>query len=98
VALAALGCYAGSIDGIIGSATTKAIIAFQTAVGLKADGIYGTATAAKALADVSAGKKICTTTTTTTSSSTTTSTAPKTSTTTSTTSVPTTTTTTTTAP
>jgi peptidoglycan hydrolase-like protein with peptidoglycan-binding domain len=66
VALLAVGCYAGSVDGVAGPATTRAIRSFQSADGLSVDGVYGTATKAKLLAAVSAGKKVCTTTTTTT--------------------------------
>jgi peptidoglycan hydrolase-like protein with peptidoglycan-binding domain len=98
IALAALGCYSGRIDGIQGTATAQAIRSFQKAAGLNVDGIYGTATNNQALADVKAGKKICTssstTTTSTTGTSTTTTTKPSgTSTTTTSTSAPTTTTT-----
>ncbi len=97
VALAALGCYSGRIDGIQGSATAQAIRNFQKAAGLTVDGIYGAVTNSQALADVKAGKKVCTssstTTTSTTGTSTTTTTKPSgtTSTTTTSTSAPTTT-------
>jgi peptidoglycan hydrolase-like protein with peptidoglycan-binding domain len=78
IALAALGCYSGRIDGVQGSATAQAIRSFQKAAGLTVDGIYGTATESQALADVKAGKKICSssTTTSTTGTSTTTTTKP----------------------
>jgi peptidoglycan hydrolase-like protein with peptidoglycan-binding domain len=66
VALLALGCYSGAVDGIAGPATTRAIRSFQSADGLTVDGIYGTDTKAKLVAAVAAGKKVCTTTTTTT--------------------------------
>ncbi|MCD7827907.1 MAG: spore cortex-lytic enzyme [Clostridiales bacterium] len=36
-----LGYYSGSVDGIFGSATEKAVIAFQKNCGIKADGIAG---------------------------------------------------------
>ena len=78
IALTALGCYTGAIDGLQGSATVQAIRNFQQAAGLTVDGVFGAATDAKALADVKAGLKVC-------SSSTTTTTKPSTSTTTSTT-------------
>ncbi len=67
VALLAVGCYSGAVDGIAGPATTRAIRSFQTSDGLSVDGVYGTNTKAKLLAAVAAGKKVCTTTTTTTS-------------------------------
>ena len=82
IALAALGCYSGRIDGVQGSATAQAIRNFQKAAGLTVDGIYGAATNRQALADVMAGRKICTssstttTTTSTTGTSTTTTTKP----------------------
>ena len=41
VALQSRGVYAGSIDGIKGPATTKAIMRFQRRVGLPADGVPG---------------------------------------------------------
>lgn len=46
-ALKDLGYYQGSIDGIIGQATTSAIKKFQSDNGLVADGIVGEKTAAK---------------------------------------------------
>lgn len=46
-ALKDLGYYNGSVDGIIGNATTSAIKKFQRDNGLTADGIVGTKTAAK---------------------------------------------------
>ena len=84
IALAALGCYSGSIDGILGSATTRAIATFQNLAGIKADGVYGATTESRALTDVRTGKKVCTSSTTsttiatptTTGSSTSTSTVP----------------------
>ncbi len=89
IALAALGCYSGAIDGIQGSATSQAIKEFQKAAGLTVDGIYGTVTNNTALADVKTGRRICasssTTTTTTVPSTTTTSSTSSTTTTTSTT-------------
>lgn len=38
------GYYSGSVDGVFGSGTKKAVIAFQRKNGLKADGIVGAAT------------------------------------------------------
>ena len=38
------GYYTGSIDGVFGSGTKKAVIAFQKKNGLKADGVVGAAT------------------------------------------------------
>jgi peptidoglycan hydrolase-like protein with peptidoglycan-binding domain len=100
ISLAELGCYKGQLDGIQGSVTAQAIRNFQSASGLTVDGIYGTATASQAIADVRAGKRICpsssTTTTSTTGTSSTTTTRPSgssTTTTTTTTSAPSTTTT-----
>jgi len=71
-ALAKVGCYAGSIDGISGSLTTTAVRAFQSAVKLPVDGIYGANTKFKLLAAVNAGAKVCSTipSTTTTAAST----------------------------
>ncbi len=66
VALLAVGCYHGSVDGVSGPATTSAVRLFQSADGLSVDGVYGAATRAKLLAAVSAGKKVCTTSSTTT--------------------------------
>lgn len=42
--LRTLGYYTGSVDGSYGSGTMAAVTAFQSAYGLKADGIAGTAT------------------------------------------------------
>ena len=42
--LRSLGFYTGSIDGIFGSGTKKAVIAFQKSCGIKADGIAGPTT------------------------------------------------------
>ena len=79
-ALLAVGCYSGSIDGKVGSATRQAIRSFQSAVGIAVDGIAGSNTTGKLLAAQRAGKKICSavstsTTATTASSSSTTTTA-----------------------
>ena len=42
--LRSLGFYTGSVDGIFGSGTKKAVIAFQKSCGIKADGIAGPTT------------------------------------------------------
>ncbi len=42
--LKALGYYSGSVDGTFGEGTRKALVAFQKANGLTADGVAGTAT------------------------------------------------------
>ena len=42
--LKALGYYTGSVDGTFGEGTRKALVAFQKANGLSADGVAGTAT------------------------------------------------------
>lgn len=49
-ALSGLCYYGGAVDGVFGSGTEAALIAFQKQAGIKADGRYGPATAA-ALAD-----------------------------------------------
>jgi hypothetical protein len=73
--LAAVGCYQGGIDGIVGPATDAAILAFQKAAGLHADGELGPETE-KALSEAAAkNQQVCTssgTTTAPTSSTTTT--------------------------
>lgn len=68
-ALVAVGCYAGTVDGVVGPATTKAVRAFQAADGLTADGVYGSATRTKLLAAAAAGTRVCTTPSTTTTTS-----------------------------
>lgn len=49
--LADLGYYTGTVDGLSGPATKKAITLFQQQHGLSADGIYGPATAAVLFSD-----------------------------------------------
>jgi len=64
--LAAVGCYTGNIDGIVGPATDAAIVEFQKASGLTADGELGAKTEAALNSAVAAKKTVCGTTTTTT--------------------------------
>ncbi|MFZ4518180.1 MAG: peptidoglycan-binding domain-containing protein [Microthrixaceae bacterium] len=64
--LAAVGCYKGNIDGILGPQSDAAILAFQRASGLAADGELGPNTE-KALSEAAAAKKtVCQASTTTT--------------------------------
>lgn len=49
--LAELGYYTGKVDGLTGPGTKKAITLFQEQHGLKADGIYGPATASALFSD-----------------------------------------------
>jgi hypothetical protein len=76
-ALAQVGCYSGAIDGSVGPTTTAAVKAFQAAVGITVDGIYGPNTEGHLLAADKAGTKVCSSsapvTTTTVPSTTTTS-------------------------
>ena len=65
-ALAAVGCYKGNIDGIVGPQTDAALLAYQKASGLPADGELNAATEAQLQKDVAARKVVCTPTTTTT--------------------------------
>jgi peptidoglycan hydrolase-like protein with peptidoglycan-binding domain len=64
--LAEVGCYSGPIDGIVGPSTVQAIKAFQTAVGLSPDGVYGAQTQQHLLAAEKKGTKVCSTSTSTT--------------------------------
>ena len=64
--LAAVGCYKGNIDGIVGPATDAAIVEFQKASGLTADGELGAKTEAALNSAVAAKKTVCGATTTTT--------------------------------
>ena len=64
--LAAVGCYKGNIDGIVGPATDAAIVEFQKASGLTADGELGAKTEAALNSAVAAKKTVCGSTTTTT--------------------------------
>lgn len=76
--LAAVGCYSGNIDGLIGPATDAAIVAFQQASGLVADGELGPETENALDAAVAAKKTVCgsASTTTTAQPATTTTAAP----------------------
>ncbi len=67
-----VGCYAGSVDGKFGPRTDAAILAFQSADGIKADGQYGPATDAALKKAAAAGKTVCVASTTTTAPKTTT--------------------------
>lgn len=58
-ALNAVGCGAGPVDGIEGGETEAAIKDFQSQSGLTVDGLLGPQTEAALLADVKAGKKVC---------------------------------------
>jgi Putative peptidoglycan binding domain len=64
--LAAVGCYAGPIDGIVGPSTVAAIKNFQKAVGLSPDGVYGAKTQQHLQAAERNGTKVCSTSTSTT--------------------------------
>ena len=65
-ALAAVGCYKGNVDGIVGPLTDAALVNYQQAAGLTADGELNAATEAQLQKDVAARKLVCTSTTTTT--------------------------------
>ncbi len=58
--LQTVGCYRGNIDGILGPASDEAILEFQRAEGLSADGELGPKTEAALKSAVAAGKKVCT--------------------------------------
>jgi hypothetical protein len=58
-ALAAVGCYAGDIDGKYGSATDQAITDFQSGTGIDVDGIFGPETLAALEGAVAAGTTVC---------------------------------------
>ncbi|MFZ4668701.1 MAG: peptidoglycan-binding domain-containing protein [Microthrixaceae bacterium] len=54
-----VGCYSGSVDGILGPKSDAAILEFQRAEGLAADGELGPETEAALKKAVAAGKKVC---------------------------------------
>ncbi len=54
-ALTALGYFSGKVDGAFGAQTEQAVIAYQTAKGLKPDGIAGRATLRAINADLASG-------------------------------------------
>ena len=54
-----VGCYTGSVDGILGPKSDAAILEFQRAEGLEADGELGPETEAALKQAVAAGKKVC---------------------------------------
>jgi peptidoglycan hydrolase-like protein with peptidoglycan-binding domain len=70
--LADVGCYKGEIDGILGSASDAAILEFQKAAGLSADGELGPQTEDALKKAVDEGEKVCSESTTTTTAATTT--------------------------
>lgn len=57
--LNAVGCWAGAVDGTLGPRTEAAIIAFQTAKGLEADGLLGPVTKTALEEAVAAGEIVC---------------------------------------
>ena len=77
--LAAVGCYKGNIDGILGPQSDAAILAFQEASGITADGELGPNTEKALNAAAAAKKTVCQASkpTTTAKSTTTTTYAPK---------------------
>ena len=73
--LATVGCHPGAADGVIGPKTDAAILAFQTADGIKADGELGPETEAALKKAAAEGRKVCGENPTTTTPETTTTTA-----------------------
>ncbi len=70
--LTEVGCNPGGVDGVIGPHTEAAIVEFQQAEGLAANGEMDAATTKALEAAAQAGKKVCSTTGTTASTTTTT--------------------------
>jgi hypothetical protein len=64
--LATVGCYKGNVDGILGPESDAAVLAFQEAAGLKADGQLGPQTEAALRRDAQEKKVVCAATTSTT--------------------------------
>lgn len=58
--LADVGCHPGAVDGIIGAQTDAAILAFQQADGITADGELGPETEAALKQAVAEGRTVCT--------------------------------------
>lgn len=54
-----VGCYSGSVDGVVGPETDAAIVAFQTAEGLTPDGEVGSQTEKALQTAADAGTKVC---------------------------------------
>jgi Putative peptidoglycan binding domain len=65
-ALAAVGCYAGPVDGVIGPVSLAAVKEFQSTKGLVVDGVAGPQTQAALQQAVAAGETVCGVATTTT--------------------------------
>lgn len=61
-----VGCHPGAVDGIMGPQTDAAILAFQEAAGLEADGELGPETEAALKKDAAAGTQVCGTSSSTT--------------------------------
>lgn len=54
-----VGCYTGAVDGVLGPETDAAILEFQKASGLAADGELGPKTETQLSKDAAAGTKVC---------------------------------------